>query len=126
MAAVPPGEAGSPAGWYKYSPTPGALGPSVILGHVNSTTSNVGIFYRLRELKPGQTFSVTRADRSVAVFQVDRLADFKKATFPTLDVYGNTNRPEIRLITCGGYNPATNLYDDNTVVYAHLISSHRA
>ncbi|MCZ2402167.1 class F sortase, partial [Paenarthrobacter sp. Z7-10] len=63
---------------------------------------------------------------TVAVFQVDRLADFHKDTFPTLEVYGNTNRAEIRLITCGGYNPATNLYDDNTVVYAHLTSHHPA
>ncbi len=125
-ADVPPGEAGSPAGWYQYSPTPGEVGPSVILGHVNSTTSNVGVFYRLHELKAGDQFSVTRADHTVAVFQMDRSAEFKKDDFPTLDVYGNTNRAEIRLITCGGYDPSSRLYTENTVVYAHLVSSHPA
>ncbi|MCY0906638.1 class F sortase [Arthrobacter sp. H14-L1] len=125
-AEVPPGEPGSPAGWYKYSPTPGELGPSVILGHVNSTLTNIGVFYKLHQMTPGQQFSVTRADGTVAVFAVDRSQVFKKDQFPTLAVYGNTNRAEIRLITCGGYNPATNLYDDNTVVYGHLVSSHPA
>ncbi|WP_434616811.1 class F sortase [Arthrobacter sp. A5] len=125
-AEVPPGEPGSPAGWYKYSPTPGEIGPSVILGHVNSTLSNIGVFYRLHEMTQGQQFSVSRADGTVAVFAMDRSAVFKKDQFPTLEVYGNTKRAEIRLITCGGYNPATNLYDDNTVVYGHLVSSHPA
>jgi hypothetical protein len=67
---------------------------------------------------------VTRADHSVAVFQVDKLAEVKKATFPTLAVYGNTNRAEIRLITCGGFNQTTGEWTENTVVYGHLVSSH--
>ena len=125
-ADVPPGEPGSPAGWYQFSPTPGEAGPSVILGHVNSTLTNVGVFYRLHELKVGEQFSVTRADHTVAVFQMDRAAEFRKDDFPTLDVYGNTNRAEIRLITCGGYDSSSRLYTENTVVYAHLVSSHRS
>ncbi len=123
-AEVPPGEAGSPAGWYKFSPTPGELGPSVILGHVNTTTIAEGVFYRLNELKEGEQFSVSRADGSVAVFAVDRSEVFKKDEFPTLAVYGNTDRAEIRLITCGGYEPSTGEFTENTVVYGHLLSSH--
>lgn len=123
-AEVPPEAEGSPAGWYQYSPTPGELGPSVILGHVNTTTSPEGVFYRLHELKEGEQFSVTRADGTVAVFAVDRTEVFKKAEFPTLAVYGNTERAEIRLITCGGYEAATGDFTENTVVYGHLLSSH--
>lgn len=123
-AEVPPGEAGSPAGWYKYSPTPGELGPSVILGHVNTTTTPDGVFFRLHELRPGEQFSVARADGTVAVFAVDRSEVFKKDQFPTLAVYGNTQRAEIRLITCGGYEPSTGEFTENTVVYGHLLSSH--
>lgn len=98
----------------------------MILGHVNSTQTDIGVFYRLHELAPGQQFSVTRADRMVAVFQADKSAEFKKDAFPTLEVYGNTGRAEIRLITCGGYDRATNSYIENTVIYAHLVSSHPA
>ncbi|NVM93900.1 class F sortase [Arthrobacter wenxiniae] len=121
---VPGGQPGDPGGWYKYSPTPGQLGPAVILGHVNNLASPEGLFYRLHEMRRGQRFSVTRADHSVAVFQVDKLAEVKKATFPTLAVYGNTNRAEIRLITCGGFNQTTGEWTENTVVYGHLVSSH--
>ncbi|GGC94215.1 hypothetical protein GCM10011512_21560 [Tersicoccus solisilvae] len=124
-AAVPPGEAGSPAGWYRYSPTPGAQGPAVILGHVNTTTIPEGVFFRLHEMTPGRQFTVTRADGRVAVFQVDRLRTVRKDEFPTLEVYGNTARSEIRLITCGDYEASSDRFEENTIVYAHLIGSRR-
>lgn len=122
-AEVPPEAVGSPAGWYKYSPTPGELGPSVILGHVNATNNPEGVFFRLHELTEGEEFSVTRADGSVAVFAVDRSEIFKKNAFPTLAVYGNTDRAEIRLITCDGYEASSGEFTENFVVYAHLVSS---
>ncbi len=122
-AEVPPEAVGSPAGWYKHSPTPGELGPSVILGHVNATNNPEGVFFRLHELTEGEEFSVTRADGSVAVFAVDRSEIFKKNAFPTLAVYGNTDRAEIRLITCDGYEASSGEFTENFVVYAHLVSS---
>ena len=123
---TPSGEPGAPGGWYQDSPTPGQTGSSVILGHVNSTTSDIGLFYRLHELTPGGTITVTRADHTAAVFTVDRVDVYHKANFPTIEVYRNADRPEVRLITCGGYDRATREYLDNTVVYAHLTSSHPA
>lgn len=123
---TPSGEPGSPAGWYQDSPTPGQTGSAVILGHVNATNGDIGLFYRLHELTPGQTITVTRADHTAAVFTVDKVDVYHKATFPTIEVYRNADRPEVRLITCGGYDRATREYLDNTVVYAHLTSSHPA
>lgn len=123
---TPSGEPGAPGGWYQDSPTPGQTGSAVILGHVNATNSDIGLFYRLHELTPGQTITVTRADHTAAVFTVDKVDVYHKATFPTMEVYQNADRPEVRLITCGGYNPATREYLDNTVVYAHLTTSHPA
>ncbi|GGI02284.1 class F sortase [Arthrobacter liuii] len=123
---TPSGEPGSPGGWYQDSPTPGQTGSAVILGHVNATNSDIGLFYRLHELTPGQTITVTRADHTAAVFTVDKVDVYHKATFPTIEVYRNADRPEVRLITCGGYDRATREYLDNTVVYAHLTSSHPA
>ena len=121
---TPPGEAGSPGGWYKHSPTPGQTGSAVILGHVNSNTSTEGLFYRLHELTPGQSITVIRADHTAAVFTVEKIDTYPKATFPTVEVYRNATRPEVRLITCGGYDRATGEYLENTVVYATLTSSH--
>lgn len=122
--SVPPGDADAPAGWYENSPTPGELGSSVILGHVNSTQTGVGVFYRLHELTDGDQVSVTRADGTIAVFQVYRVDTYDKASFPSAAVYGQADRAELRLITCGGFDSSTGEFDQNVVAYAHLISSH--
>lgn len=123
---VPPVQPGSPAGWYRYSPTPGQLGPAVILGHVNSSKGPIGVFYRLHELGPGSVVSVTRADGVVAVFQVDRTENVVKEQFPTLEVYGDTTRSELRLITCSDYDQSAHTWKGNTVVYAHLLPNNAA
>ncbi len=37
-------------------------------------------------------------------------------------VYGNTHRAELRLITCGGsFDQKSGHYVDNVVVFAHLV-----
>jgi hypothetical protein len=125
---VPPlDEPDSEAGWYKYSPTPGELGPSVILGHVDSAHYGPAVFYKLGELRPNDLVEVTRADGSVAVFAVDRVAEYSKARFPTQEVYGNLDHAGLRLITCGGaFDFSARSYRDNVVVFASLVSSHPA
>ncbi|WP_426120180.1 class F sortase [Kocuria sp. LHG3120] len=118
---VPPEGPGSPASWYTGSPTPGERGPAVLLGHVNATGGGPGVFAGLRALEPGDTIEVAREDGSTAVFAVDRGEQYGKDDFPTLEVYGNTERSELRLITCDGFDPATGEFDDNYVVYASLV-----
>jgi sortase (surface protein transpeptidase) len=117
---VPPGEPGSPAGWYNQSPTPGERGPAVVLGHVNATDGGPGVFAHLRDLGAGDTIEVTREDGSVATFAFQRGEQYAKDAFPTLEVYGNTDGAELRLITCDGYDPDAGTFDDNYVVYATL------
>jgi sortase (surface protein transpeptidase) len=117
---VPPDGPGAPAGWYSGSPSPGKTGPAVMLGHVNATDGGPGVFANLRGLMPGAEITVHRADRSTVIFTVTRAAAYSKNSFPTFDVYGNTKGPELRLITCDGYDPATGLFNDNYVVYAKL------
>lgn len=118
---VPPEGPGAPASWYTGSPTPGERGPAVLLGHVNATGGGPGVFAGLRALEPGDTIEVTREDGSTAVFAVDRGEQYGKDDFPTLEVYGNTEGSELRLITCDGFDPATGEFDDNYVVYASLV-----
>ncbi len=117
----------SRAGWYRYSPTPGQLGPSVILGHIDSAANGPAVFFRLGALRPGDTISVTRADNTVAVFRVDAVAEYPKDHFPTLTVYGNTDHAALRLITCGGaFNFTERSYESNIVAFASLVSVHPA
>jgi hypothetical protein len=124
---VPPLSDVSVPGWDRYSPTPGQLGPSVLLGHVDSVGQGRGVFYDLGALRPGDAVSVTRADHTVAVFRVDGVNVYDKGDFPTLLVYGNTPDPQLRLITCGGpFDSATHHYLDNIVVFATLVGVHPA
>ena len=72
----------SKAGWYRNSPTPGAVGPAIILGHIDSRQFGPGVFYELGTLKPGQEIDVTRQDGTVAVFRVDGVRSYPKNMFP--------------------------------------------
>jgi sortase (surface protein transpeptidase) len=124
---VPPLSRDSKAGWYRGSPTPGQLGPSLILGHVDSAEYGPGVFFKLGALEPGQIVEVTRADSTVAVFRIDRVAAFPKNMFPTIEVYGDTRNAQLRLITCGGkFDFSSRSYESNIVVFASLVSSKHA
>lgn len=120
---VPPLSRHAPAGWYRYSPTPGQLGPAVILGHVDSAAYGPGVFFNLGALRPGAALAITRTDHSTAIFRVDRVVSYPKNGFPTREVYGNTDHAALRLITCGGtYDGRSHTYRNNIIAYASLIS----
>lgn len=120
---VPPEGPGSPAGWYRGSPAPGQSGPAVVLGHVNASGGGPGVFADLHVLTPGDEIGVQRADGTQAQFRVTHAERYAKNAFPTMRVYGNTTDPQLRLITCDGYDPATGTFDENLVVYATLVDT---
>jgi sortase (surface protein transpeptidase) len=113
---TPPGA--FPAGWFTGAPTPGELGPAIIVGHVRYETP--GVFARLTELKADDEILVRRKDGTTARFRVTRLSHFAKAAFPTKKVYGNIDHAGLRLITCGGLDASTNKFEENVVVFADL------
>lgn len=117
---VPDDKHADQAGWFNGSPTPGAVGPATIVGHITSSRGGA-VFYRLAQIKNGAKVQVTLKNGKVLSYDVYRVASFSKDAFPTQAVYGNTSDPELRLITCGGsFNPATGHLRNNTVVYARL------
>jgi hypothetical protein len=121
---VPP--AGFPAGWYTGSPTPGELGPAIIAGHVD-WGGHEGVFYRLRELKPGDEVTVARQDGSAALFRVTQVQEYPKDSFPTNLVYGDIDHAGLRLVTCGGgFDRQAHSYDDNIVAFADLVGTRPA
>ncbi len=124
---VPPLSNVQEAGWYKYSPVPGDVGPSVILGHIDSAAAGRGVFFDLGNLRSGNTISIRRPDRMIAHFTVTRVALFSKNAFPTAQVYGFTPLPVLRLVTCGGaFDRSARSYVDNIVAFANLTSLQRA
>jgi sortase (surface protein transpeptidase) len=106
------------AGWFTGGPQPGQLGPAVIAGHVDSRTGPA-VFYRLRDLRPGDQVRVVRADHRVVRFRVDSLASYPKRSLPGEAVYGATTAPVLRLITCAGtFDRSRHSYRENLVVSA--------
>jgi Sortase domain len=109
------------AGWYTGSVRPGDVGPSIIIGHVDSV-HGPAVFFRLRGLRRGQVVVVQGSDGRPVTFVVDTAAAYAKTNLPTNAVYGATSVPELRLVTCTGdfdYNARS--YVDNLVVSAHMV-----
>jgi sortase (surface protein transpeptidase) len=122
---TPPLVRDSHAYWLDVSPTPGQLGPSVILGHVDSAAWGPAVFFDLGQMRQRDIIEVTRADHTVAVFQVTHVNEYSKQQFPTDAVYGNTDDAALRLMTCGGtFDYSKHSYESNIVVYAALVSTH--
>ena len=105
-------------GWFAGGAVPGQTGPAVVVGHVDSW-QGPGVFWRLRDLHPGDPIDVPRSDGTVAHFAVDSVESFDKDAFPTQRVYGPTAGPSLRLVTCGGaFDRGARSYLDNVVVFA--------
>lgn len=119
---VPPVTRHDRAGWYWHSPTPGQVGPSVILGHVTVGAYGDGVFRHLGQLHKGDRIVVRLENGKAAVFAVSAVRTVAKADFPTDAVYGDVDRPELRLITCGGPRTGDG-YLDNVIVFAALSST---
>ncbi|MFF4350911.1 class F sortase [Streptomyces sp. NPDC001530] len=119
---VPPVTAHDRAGWYRHSPTPGQTGPSVILGHVTVGAYGDGVFRHLARLRRGDRIEARLENGTTTVFAVTNVRTVAKADFPADAVYGDVDRPELRLITCGGPRTGDG-YLDNVIVFAALSSA---
>jgi sortase (surface protein transpeptidase) len=124
-ALVPPSDFAR-AGWFAQGPAPGAIGPAVLAGHVDST-AGPAVFFRLEELTAGDEVLVGRSDGTTLRFRVTRVARYPKTAFRTAEVYGPTPDAELRLITCGGdFDRSRRSYTDNIVVFARLTGANTA
>ena len=113
-------------GWYTKAPTPGALGPAILAGHVDYR-KQPGTFAHLTDLRAGDPINVKRADGSLAMFAVTKVERYPKDGFPSDAVYGSIDHAGLRLITCGGeFDRGAGHYEDNIVVYATLRMAHPA
>jgi sortase (surface protein transpeptidase) len=89
------------------------VGPAIILGHINGA-GKPGVFERLPEMVVGDQIVVDGK-----VFTVYDYAWAPKNNFPADKVYSKTDKPELRLITCGGeFDQSTGHYKDNFILYA--------
>ncbi|MEK7606254.1 MAG: class F sortase [Patescibacteria group bacterium] len=108
-------------GWYIHGPTPGEIGPAIVLGHVDSYMGPA-VFLFLGQLTQGDYIYVDREDGSTATFRVTALERYNRSEFPTEKVYGDIDHAGLRLITCSGtFDHTSQEYDRVLVVYAALV-----
>lgn len=120
--AVPPLTRPFVTSWYDGGPTPGEPGAAAIFGHVDAAGVGPAIFYRLGDLRPGDQILVRLHNGRTVIFGVYSVALYLKAEFPTSRVYGFTDWPTLRLVTCGGeFDPRTGHYLGDVVVFASYI-----
>ncbi|MGJ5750453.1 sortase family protein [Streptomyces puniciscabiei] len=119
---TPPVDKPRLVGWYEGGPTPGEPGTAIAVGH-RDTTTGPAVFTALAQVKPCKLIEVGRADGRTAVYTVDRMKVFDKAGFPDKEVYAPAGRPELRVLTCGGFYNRRTGYTSNVVVFAHLTAT---
>ncbi|MGQ4487927.1 class F sortase [Streptomyces sp. 372A] len=115
-------------GWYGAGTRPGAEGPALFVGHVDTETKPA-VFYGLSAARPGAKVDVTRTDGTVAEFTIDDVQVLTRARFDAQKAYGprKDGRAELRLITCGGtYDQESHSYTANVVVSAYLTAEKSA
>jgi hypothetical protein len=109
-------------GWYRLGPSPGQIGSAVILGHVDSY-KGPAVFFKLRDLVPGDLINVNLADGSMAQFKVTAVSMYPKSNFPDQAVYGSHGFSGLQLVTCAGvFDTKTGHYLSNIVVYSSLVA----
>jgi hypothetical protein len=107
-------------GWYEYGPGLDATaGSMVIAGHVDNVAQGDGAFFHLRELNPGDTFTVSGAGGVTRTFRVVAREEYPKATIQLDRYFATTGSFRVTLMTCGGsFDAATGHYRDNVAVTA--------
>lgn len=113
------------AGWYEGRSRPGEPGPAVVAGHVDSR-SGPAVFHRLGELSRGDLVHMVYEDGLVETFVVTGSERHPKDAFPTDRVYGPTEAPTLRLITCAGeFDRGAGSYEENLIVYGEIHATWR-
>ncbi len=110
----------STVGWYDRSVEPGALGLSIVDGHVDGPAGQPGAFFHLAQLKPGDGITIARTDGVAVHYRVMSLQSLPVAQAPgALFSQDPKVARQLNLITCGGlYDGKTGQYADRVIVSA--------
>jgi LPXTG-site transpeptidase (sortase) family protein len=106
-------------GWYQGSAHPGESGAVLIDGHVHGPTIP-GVFYGLKNLKPGDKVSVERGDGKKFSYHVVKTQTYDKNAVDMGALFSSIKpgAKGLNLITCTGSYTAEEGYDHRVVVFA--------
>jgi sortase (surface protein transpeptidase) len=112
------------AAWWNMGPLPGGPGNAVISGHLDTYLQEPAVFWRLRELVPGDMISVRDARGVDHNFEVVNSETYEHDQVPLDVIFGDAVRirPNLILITCEGtWDTNSRNYDQRFVVYAKMV-----
>lgn len=108
------------SGWYDEGPMPTAVGPAVVVAHVDGP-NGPDVFARLDELTEGDEIVVATSQRTER-FVVTRSEQYPKDQLPAAKIWNDTTEPALRLVTCGGsFDTTRRSYRDNIIVWAEPV-----
>jgi LPXTG-site transpeptidase (sortase) family protein len=110
-------------GWYNASAKPGQAGAMFIYGHVSSWTAN-GIFYNLKNLKPGDILTVQRGDNKTYSYKIITTKTYSATNVDMSAVLSpvQPGMPGLNLMTCTGPLISQSAgYSQRLVVFASLV-----
>ena len=107
-------------GWWVGGALPGSGRGSVILaGHIDSAALGVGAFWKIDQLKAGDTIVVATVTGQSLPYRVHARRIYDKAAGLPSDLFTRSGPEQLLLISCGGpFNTATRSYQDNVAVFA--------
>jgi LPXTG-site transpeptidase (sortase) family protein len=112
----------SAVAWYPFTAKPGAGTNAVFAGHLDDASVGPAVFWRLGDLKPGDTITVRDGSGAELAFSVSSVSVYPLTSAPVQEIIGPTPSSAVTLITCAGsYNRQSGLYDKRLVVRARQV-----
>ncbi len=108
--------------WYKETASPGQDGNMVFAGHLNWYGVPQAVFYNINSFTKGDEIVVTGEDGVDYTYKVKWVKLIETADADLDELVGETKKPSLTLITCGGeWDAAAGQYKQRTVVRAELV-----
>jgi LPXTG-site transpeptidase (sortase) family protein len=111
-------------GYYDFTPRPGYGGNTVLSGHVDWFTGELGVFADLKKLQKDDDVQVMLQDGKTYRYRVTDNQLYDADTAPVEEIIGDTPVESVTLITCEGtFNRASAEYNKRRVVRAERVYS---
>jgi LPXTG-site transpeptidase (sortase) family protein len=94
-------------------------------GHVDNY-KGPAVFFRLKELKKGDTVIIKNEKGNEITFVVDSVEIYKTSEAPINKIFGPTNEPRLNLITCTGkYSRKKREHEARLVIFTKRLMDNR-
>ncbi len=105
-------------GWYSLGFKPGENGNAVLAGHFDTQTGAPAVFYYLGNLAVGDEVIVRDKTGKKLSFTVTKKVSYPFDQVPLDEIFGESDKPGLNLITCAGtWDVGSRNYSNRTVVY---------